>query len=84
MLTVKPVENELMTKFRLVHAARVHAMEITKKIECAEDYEKLISELKVKSYSDLLRNTFTRHMNAQHFDRSGMFKKSLLKIIIEF
>ena len=73
MLTIKPVENELMTKFRYVHAARVFSMPITKKIECAADYEKLISELKDKSYSELLRTSFTRHMNAQHFDRSGLF-----------
>ena len=78
MLLIKPVETELTQRFRLSHGSRYQSMNVLKKIECSEDYTKLVSELKSMSYADLLKSTFMRHMNAEQFDRSGSFLKSFL------
>ena len=75
MLIYKPTEAELTDKFRFVHGSRYESMNITKKIESQNDYHQLINELKPMKYADLLRNTFIRHMNADAFDRSGLFLK---------
>ena len=82
MLIHKPTEKELMDKFRFVHGSRYESMNITKKIESQNDYNQLISELKPMKYADLLRNTFIRHMNADAFDRSGLFLKFFLYDLI--
>ena len=81
-MLIKPTTVELIDKYRIVHASRYFSMPLLQKIECSEDFDKLIKNLKTMTYADLLRNTFIRHLNAESIDASGYCPFRLLSAAV--